>query len=129
MRSGINRKIFRVKSTPIEENTKLKPVMTTDDAIEPHLFFFRKLRSVLNTLGTIHISTLHRSINEAKLSNSINWAVGNQPKLQILFVGTNFHKDFSCARIFKQSMEARTRVEIGLSYRPARLHRMAESIP
>jgi hypothetical protein len=33
------------------------------------------------------------------------------------------------AGIFKQSMEARNRVGIGLSYRPARLHRLAEFIP
>jgi hypothetical protein len=31
--------------------------------------------------------------------------------------------------IFKQSMGARNRVVIGLSYRPARLHRLAEFIP
>jgi hypothetical protein len=33
------------------------------------------------------------------------------------------------AGIFKQSMGARNRVGIGLSYRPARLHRLAEFIP
>ncbi len=33
------------------------------------------------------------------------------------------------AGIFKQSMGARNRVGIGLSYQPARLHRLAESIP
>jgi hypothetical protein len=33
------------------------------------------------------------------------------------------------ADIFKQSMGARNRVGIGLSYRPARLQRLAESIP
>jgi hypothetical protein len=33
-----------------------------------------------------------------------------------------------CAGIFEQSMGARIRVRIGLSYRPARLHRLAESI-
>jgi hypothetical protein len=33
------------------------------------------------------------------------------------------------ARILKQSMGARNRVGIGLSYRPARLHRLAEGIP
>jgi hypothetical protein len=33
------------------------------------------------------------------------------------------------ARIFKQSMGARNRVGIGLPYRPARLHRLAEFIP
>ncbi len=33
------------------------------------------------------------------------------------------------ARIFKKSMGARHRVGIGLLYRPARLHRLAEFIP
>jgi hypothetical protein len=33
------------------------------------------------------------------------------------------------AGIFKESMEARNRGGIGLSYRPARLHRLAEFIP
>jgi hypothetical protein len=33
------------------------------------------------------------------------------------------------AGIFKQSMGARNRVEIGLLYRPTRLHRLAELIP
>jgi hypothetical protein len=35
----------------------------------------------------------------------------------------------ACAGILEHSMEARNRVGIGLSYRPARLHRLAESIP
>ncbi len=34
-----------------------------------------------------------------------------------------------CARIFKQSMGTRNRVGIGLSCRPARLHRLAALIP
>jgi hypothetical protein len=34
-----------------------------------------------------------------------------------------------CAGILEQSMGARNQVGIGLSYRPARLHRLAESIP
>jgi hypothetical protein len=33
------------------------------------------------------------------------------------------------ARIFKQSLGARNPVGIGLSYRPARLHSLAEMIP
>ncbi len=37
--------------------------------------------------------------------------------------------DIDRAGIFKQSMGARIRVGIGLSYRPARLHRLAEFIP
>jgi hypothetical protein len=35
----------------------------------------------------------------------------------------------SSAGIFEQSMVARNRVGIGLSFRPARLHRLTESIP
>jgi hypothetical protein len=35
----------------------------------------------------------------------------------------------NCPEFFKQSMGARNRVGIGLLFRPARLHRMAESIP
>jgi hypothetical protein len=35
----------------------------------------------------------------------------------------------ACAGIFKQSMGARNQVGIRLSYRPARLHRLAEFIP
>jgi hypothetical protein len=34
-----------------------------------------------------------------------------------------------CDGIFKQSLRARKRLEIGLSYRPARLHRLTELIP
>jgi hypothetical protein len=34
-----------------------------------------------------------------------------------------------CAGIFKQSMGPRNRVGKGLSYRPARLHRLTEMIP
>jgi hypothetical protein len=37
-------------------------------------------------------------------------------------------KDYR-AKIFKMSMGARNRRGIGLSYRPARLHRLAELIP
>ncbi len=35
----------------------------------------------------------------------------------------------TCAGIFEQSMGAKNRVGIGLSYWPTRLHRLAESIP
>jgi hypothetical protein len=35
----------------------------------------------------------------------------------------------SCAGILEQSMEARNKERIGLLYRPARLHRLAESTP
>jgi hypothetical protein len=34
-----------------------------------------------------------------------------------------------CAGIFKQSLGARGRLGIGLSYRPARLHSLAELVP
>ncbi len=55
-----------------------------------------------------------------------SWSVGNlrsltpPPKTQL--------KQKTGAGIFKQSIEARNRVEIGLSYRPARLHRLAELV-
>jgi hypothetical protein len=35
----------------------------------------------------------------------------------------------SCAGIFKQSMGVRNRIGIGLSYRPARLHSLADLFP
>jgi hypothetical protein len=38
-------------------------------------------------------------------------------------------RQLSSAGIFKQSMGARNKVGIGLSYRPAWLHRLAEFIP
>ncbi len=41
----------------------------------------------------------------------------------------NKEKLLNCAGILEQSMGARSRVGIGLSYQPARLHRLAESIP
>jgi hypothetical protein len=44
--------------------------------------------------------------------------------------GTKRNYDFAYrAGIFKKSMGARHRVGIGLLYRPARLHRLAEFIP
>ncbi len=43
------------------------------------------------------------------------------------FQNNENHQD-KCAGILEQSMGARNRVGIGLSYRPARLHRLAESI-
>jgi hypothetical protein len=45
------------------------------------------------------------------------------PIVQIL---SNFRAELSCN---KESMGARNREGRGLSYRPARLHRLAESIP
>ncbi len=41
------------------------------------------------------------------------------------------HKAETCAGILEQSMGAKNRVGIGLSYRPGRLHvhRLAESVP
>jgi hypothetical protein len=42
----------------------------------------------------------------------------------------NYAADISdCAGIFKQSIGARNREEIGLSYRPPRLHSLAELVP
>jgi hypothetical protein len=53
-------------------------------------------------------------------------------KTWILSIPFNFNPEHyfsSCAGIFKQPVEAKNRVGIGLSYRPTRLHRKAELIP
>jgi hypothetical protein len=43
--------------------------------------------------------------------------------------GIDFSGTMSTAGIFNQSMGARNRVGIGLSYRPARLHSLADLVP
>ncbi len=43
--------------------------------------------------------------------------------------GTKRLNTVNCAGIFEQSMRARNPAGVGLSYRPPRLHRLAESIP
>jgi hypothetical protein len=45
------------------------------------------------------------------------------------FVGNGYGRVKSSAGILEQSMRARNRVGVGLSYRPARLYRLAELIP
>jgi hypothetical protein len=47
----------------------------------------------------------------------------------VKFFLLNIRKVITRAGIFKQSMGTRNRVGIGLSCRPARLHRLAEFIP
>ncbi len=54
------------------------------------------------------------------------------PASSFFSISPHLHGSYSslfCARTLEQSMGARNRVVIGLSYRPARLHRLAESIP
>jgi hypothetical protein len=43
--------------------------------------------------------------------------------------GLGYWGEQNCAGIFKQSMGVRNREGIGLSYRPAGIHRLAELIP
>ncbi len=61
------------------------------------------------------------------LVNIFNNVTTNTPKVtkRIVFLTM----PLSCAGIFKQSMGARNQVGIELSYRPARLHRLAELVP
>ncbi len=47
----------------------------------------------------------------------------------IILLGASFMQIDISAGIFKQSMGARNRVGIGLSYRPAKLHSLAELVP
>ncbi len=49
--------------------------------------------------------------------------------LKVLSDRSNKPLTSNCAGIFKQSMGARNRVGIGMSYRPVRLHGRAELIP
>ncbi len=61
-------------------------------------------------------------------------AVGGGDSYFMLGVGgcnydASTRASFLCAGIFKQSMGARNRVGIRLSYRPARLHSMGELVP
>jgi hypothetical protein len=46
-----------------------------------------------------------------------------------MYVQSLFAEQEDCAGNVKQSVGARNRVGIGLLYRPARLHRLAELIP
>ncbi len=48
--------------------------------------------------------------------------------LKSCFIFCKEYKVLYCAGIVEQSMGAKNRVGIGLSYRPARLHRLAEFI-
>jgi hypothetical protein len=57
----------------------------------------------------------------------IETAYESRGRDRLMKVGVSFSE--TRAEIFKQSKRARNRVGIGLSYRPARLHRLAEFIP
>jgi hypothetical protein len=50
-------------------------------------------------------------------------------KICIFIFGKHSSRIESSAGILEQSIGTRNRVVIGLSYRPARLHRLVESIP
>jgi len=63
-------------------------------------------------------SSIHTQVN-----------VNNFGKSTTLFCSRLFIWLYTCAGIFKQSVGAGNRVGIGLSYLPARLHRLAEKIP
>jgi hypothetical protein len=58
----------------------------------------------------------------ARKKNYLHYIYLNMPEESILGL-------LRCAGILEQSVGARNRVGIWLSYRPARLHRMAELIP
>jgi hypothetical protein len=58
--------------------------------------------------------------NEKGKGKGKDW-IGNKKSM--------INKAETCAGILDQSMGAKNRVGIGVSYRPAKLHRLAESIP
>jgi hypothetical protein len=63
------------------------------------------------------VPSMERSKREGDLSTMVH--------IQVSIDG----QDRLCAGIFKQSMGTRNRVGVGLSYRPARLKRLAKLIP
>jgi hypothetical protein len=61
------------------------------------------------------------SVVMSGVKNEMNFGKGLRPD--------QLDSDENCAGIFKQYMGARKRIGIGLSFRPARLRRLAELIP
>jgi hypothetical protein len=81
---------------------------------------------------TDFFSLLHLDIYPPPLLSSVTLSVLflSACVMCILFLSISvFFIFLSCAGIFKQSMRARNLVGIGLSFRPARLHRLAELVP
>jgi hypothetical protein len=65
---------------------------------------------------------LREKVTNERANNESFFKLFSDHAAFILFLETN-------AGIFKQSMGARNQVGIGLSYRPARLHSLAELVP
>jgi hypothetical protein len=94
-------------------------------------------RPMLSLWHTCHLSTINQHcIAGAGLPIHLIGEVSWNPKrrrtrasLQSSLTAVHLGTVIYSAGIFIQSMGARNRVGIGLSYRPARLHRLAELIP
>ncbi len=72
-------------------------------------------------LNTVYVRTYSTAVTVQHCSQRHTGILNQKPTASLLSL--NFR-----AGIFKQSMGARNRVGIGLSYLPARLHRLAEFI-
>jgi hypothetical protein len=80
----------------------------------------------LNCVRTWHVNGNYKQV----LLEIISFTKSSKNRMQIRLKNDIFvFISFSRAGIFKKSMGARHREGIGLSYRPARLHRLAEFIP
>ncbi len=90
--------------------------------------YFQQLLK-LNTMACLRISPQQRA---TRCRDPIDSSITARPPHYLqwwLLVAVNTCLIASSAGIFKQSMGARNRVGIRLSYRPARLHSLAELVP
>ena len=69
------------------------------------------------------------SLSQRSIRGKLTLILLKQPEEKNYRLACLQWKEHFCAGILEQSMGARNREGIGLLYRPARLHRMAESIP
>jgi hypothetical protein len=76
----------------------------------------------------IHKAEMRRQLNKRPVRKGWGWA-GKCIFTETKSIKEKAIKQKTCAGIFKQSMGARNRERIGLSYLPVRLHRLAELIP
>jgi hypothetical protein len=86
--------------------------MQTNHALSTHIAYIE------HALSSFSVRSASHKTSEA----------GDNLEKSVCFLAESKHIA-PCAGIFKQSMGARNRVGIGLSYQPGRLHVLAELIP
>jgi hypothetical protein len=79
------------------------------------------ITSLVSTRATI-VLTVHLNCSDSVNFDGLAWRAGKDLGFETL-------QRYTKLVLFKESMGARNRVGIGLSYQPARLHSLAEFIP